>query len=59
MAADLQKQVQDAVDRQVDSGVERGVQVAVYRRGEQVVDAAAGMADLEDAPSEGGTTSTR
>ncbi len=45
MAADLQKQVQDAIDRQVDSGVERGVQVAVYRHGEQVVDAVAGVAD--------------
>ena len=45
MTADLQKQVQDAIDRQVDSGVERGVQVAVYRRGEQVVDAVAGVAD--------------
>jgi len=45
MAADLQKQVQDAIDRQVESGAERGVQVAVYRHGEQVVDAVAGVAD--------------
>lgn len=45
MAADLQKQVQDAIDRQVDSGVERGVQVAAYRRGEQAVDTVAGVAD--------------
>jgi len=35
------------------------MQVAVHRRDEQVVDAVAGVADLEDAPSEGGTTSTR
>jgi len=27
MTADLQQQVQDAIDRQVDSGVERGVQL--------------------------------
>jgi len=45
MAADLQKRIQGAIDRQVDSGVERGVQVAVYRSGEQVVDAVAGVAD--------------
>lgn len=32
---DLQRQVQDAVDQLVDSGAERGVQVAVYLRGEQ------------------------
>jgi len=34
-------------------------QVAVYRRDEQVVVAVAGVADLDDAPSRGGTTSTR
>ena len=42
---DLQGQVQEAIDRLVDSGTERGVQVAVYRDGEQVVDAVAGLAD--------------
>jgi CubicO group peptidase (beta-lactamase class C family) len=42
---DVQQQVQKAVDRLVESGRERGVQVAVYRRGEQVVDAVAGVAD--------------
>src|ERR1700674_4110150 len=41
----LQKQVQSAIDELVESGAERGIQVAVYRRGEQVVDAAAGVAD--------------
>jgi CubicO group peptidase (beta-lactamase class C family) len=41
----LQRQVQDAVDKLVDSGAERGLQVAVYRHGEQVVDAVAGAAD--------------
>ena len=42
---DLQGQVQQAIDRLVESGTERGVQVAVYRDGEQVVDAVAGLAD--------------
>ena len=41
----LQKQVQDAIDQLVDSGAERGMQVAVYQRGELVVDAVAGVAD--------------
>lgn len=41
----VQKQVQKAIDELVDSGVERGMQVAVYRRGELVVDAVAGIAD--------------
>ena len=44
---DLQKQVQEAVDRLVESGAERGLQVAVYRHGEPVVDAVAGVADPE------------
>lgn len=42
---DLQKQVQEVLDDLVDAGVERGVQVAVYREGELVVDAVAGVAD--------------
>jgi CubicO group peptidase (beta-lactamase class C family) len=42
---DLQGQVQEAIDRLVESGTERGVQVAVYRDGEQMVDAVAGLAD--------------
>src|SRR2546430_106593 len=45
MMTDLQKQVQEAIDQLVESGAERGVQVAVYRDGEQVVDAVAGVAD--------------
>ena len=40
----LQQQVQQAIDQLVESGTERGVQVAVYRDGEQVVDAMAGVA---------------
>jgi CubicO group peptidase (beta-lactamase class C family) len=41
----LQQQVQETVDQLVESGAERGVQVAVYRDGEQVVDVVAGVAD--------------
>ena len=44
---DIQKQVQEAIDDLVESGTERGLQVAVYRHGEQVVDAVAGVADHE------------
>ncbi|WP_228282634.1 serine hydrolase [Rubrobacter tropicus] len=43
----LQQQVQEAIDGLVESGAERGLQVAVYRRGEQVVEATAGVADPE------------
>jgi CubicO group peptidase (beta-lactamase class C family) len=42
---DVQQQVQEAIDRLVESGAERGLQVAVYRDGEPVVDAVAGVAD--------------
>jgi len=42
---ELRKQVQEAIDQLVESGVERGLQVAVYRHGELVVDAVAGVAD--------------
>jgi CubicO group peptidase (beta-lactamase class C family) len=45
---DPQRLVQDAVDELVGSGAERGVQVAVYRRGELVVDAVGGVADPAD-----------
>jgi hypothetical protein len=41
----LQQQVQQASTSWVESGAERGVQVAVYRHGAQVVDAVAGVAD--------------
>ena len=44
---DLQQRVQEAVDGLVESGAERGLQAAVYRNGEQVVDAVAGVADPE------------
>jgi CubicO group peptidase (beta-lactamase class C family) len=42
---DIQQQVQEDIDRLVEAGAERGLQVAVYRDGEQVVDAVAGLAD--------------
>ena len=42
---DVQQPVQEAIDRSVESGAERGLQVAVYRHGEPVVDAVAGIAD--------------
>ena len=41
----VQTQVQEAIDQLVESGAERVLQVAVYRHGEQVVDAVAGLAD--------------
>ena len=43
----LQQQVQEAIDGMVESGAERGLQVSVYRDGELVVDAVAGVADPE------------
>jgi CubicO group peptidase (beta-lactamase class C family) len=45
MMTDVQKQVQETIDELVESGAETGVQVAVYRNGELVVDAVAGVAD--------------
>jgi CubicO group peptidase (beta-lactamase class C family) len=42
---ELQQQVQQAINELVKSGAERGLQVAVYRHGEQIVDAVAGVAD--------------
>lgn len=44
---DLQQQVQEAIDELVESGTERGLQVAVYQHGELVADAVAGVADHE------------
>jgi CubicO group peptidase (beta-lactamase class C family) len=43
--SDMQKQVQHAIDQLVESGAERGLQVAVYQHGKLVVDAVAGLAD--------------
>ena len=42
---DIQRRVQDALDQLVESGEERGLQVAAYRDGRQIVDAVAGVAD--------------
>jgi CubicO group peptidase (beta-lactamase class C family) len=41
----IQQQVQEAIDQLVESGAERGLQVAVYRHGNAVVDAVAGVVD--------------
>src|SRR5215207_971636 len=43
--SELQQDIQKVIDGLVDAGTERGVQVAVFRGGEQVVDAVAGVAD--------------
>jgi CubicO group peptidase (beta-lactamase class C family) len=43
----LQQRIQRAIDDLVESETERGLQVAVYRNGEQIVDAVAGVADPE------------
>lgn len=45
MSDNLQRRVQEAIDELVVSGAERGLQVAVYRHGELIVDAVAGVAD--------------
>ena len=42
---DLQQQVQQAIDGLVESGAQRGLQVAVYWRGDLVVDTVVGLAD--------------
>src|SRR2546425_3527864 len=42
IASEAQKQVYEAMDRLVDTGAERGLQVAVYRGADLVVDAVAG-----------------
>ena len=44
---DIQQKVQKTIDEIVESGTETGLQVAVYRHGEQVVDAVAGIVDHE------------
>ncbi|RDH79419.1 class A beta-lactamase-related serine hydrolase [Mycolicibacterium moriokaense] len=41
----LQQEVQCVLDELIDTGAETGLQVAVYHRGELVVDAVAGLAD--------------
>jgi CubicO group peptidase (beta-lactamase class C family) len=49
--SDLQEQVQDLINALVRSGSEDGLQVAVYRRGELLVDAVAGLAFSIDTTS--------
>jgi CubicO group peptidase (beta-lactamase class C family) len=43
--SDVQQLVQESIDRLVESGAERGMQVSVYLHGEPVADAVAGIAD--------------
>lgn len=43
---DIQNQAQQAIDELVESGAERSPQVAVYRHGELVADAVAGVAGV-------------
>jgi CubicO group peptidase (beta-lactamase class C family) len=43
--SEAQSQVQQEIDRLVESGTERGIQVAVYRGPDLVIDAVAGLAD--------------
>ncbi len=45
MSDDVQNQVQSAIDQLVESGAERGLQVAVYWDGDLVGDTVAGIAD--------------
>ena len=45
VTTDAQKQVQRHIDELIDSGKERGIQVAAYQDGRLVVDAVAGVAD--------------
>src|SRR5881398_3009873 len=42
---ELQQRAQEAIDKLVESGAERGIQVAVYHHGEPLVEAIAGVAD--------------
>ena len=42
---DTQQQVQRAIDRLIESGAERGLQVPAYKEAELVVDAVSGLAD--------------
>ncbi|MEV0619392.1 serine hydrolase domain-containing protein [Nonomuraea sp. NPDC050404] len=44
---DLQERLQKAADELVGNGAERGLQIAVYRNGEQAVDVVAGVADAD------------
>ena len=46
---DVHKRVQEAIDKLVESGAERGLQVAIYRNGHLMVDAVAGVADPQTA----------
>src|SRR5207247_9080005 len=44
-AVSINQRVQRAIAEMVESGAEQGLQVAAYQRGEQIIDAVAGLAD--------------
>jgi len=46
MAANIQETIQSIIDRAVADGKERGLQFAVYHQGRLIVDACAGIADI-------------
>ncbi|MEU4195242.1 serine hydrolase domain-containing protein [Kribbella sp. NPDC026611] len=52
---DVQERVQRQIDALIDSGVETGLQVAVYQDGRLIVDAVAGSADPIGRPLTSGT----
>jgi len=57
--ADINERVREALEELIASGVESGLQVAAYHHGELVVDAWAGLADVESGrPVDGGTLFT-
>lgn len=43
--SEIQGRIQEAIDELIQSGTERGIQVAVYQNGKPIVDAVAGLAD--------------
>lgn len=45
MKSSVQRKIQDLLNEMTESGVERGVQVAVYHHGDLIVDAWSGVAD--------------
>jgi len=52
----LQKNIQKLIELSVNEGRERGVQVAVYRQGQRIVDAWAGIAHAGSGRSVDGDT---
>lgn len=53
---DIQRAMQDLLEQKVEEGSERGLQLAVYYRGELIVDAYAGIADQASGRAVDGNT---